>query len=162
MQNFIAYTLFMRIILQRVTKGSVTVEGEETGSIGAGYVLLVGIMEGDTAEQGRWLAEKITRLRLFDGEDGKINDRSVIDIGGNILAISQFTLAADTGKGNRPDYTAAAATQEARMLYEHFIADLRELGVARVETGRFGAHMMVELSNNGPVTLILERSAGAA
>lgn len=152
----------MRIILQRVTRAAVTVEGEETGVIGQGYLLLLGVMEGDTGAEARWLAEKIVRLRLFDGPEGKINDRSILETGGGVLVVSQFTLAADIRKGNRPDYTAAAGPDAAKELYEQFLADLRGLGVKEVATGRFGARMEVDLTNDGPVTLILERSAGAA
>lgn len=152
----------MRIILQRVSHARVTVNGEETGSIGQGYVLLVGVMQGDTDAEAAWLARKISALRLFEGEDGRINDRSIIDVAGGILAVSQFTLAADIHKGNRPDYTAAAGPDEAGILYERFVSHLREAGITQVATGRFGAHMDVHMTNDGPVTLILERSAGAS
>ena len=115
----------MRILLQRVLDASVTVDNAVIASIGKGYVLLAGIMEGDTEEQAKWLAAKIARLRLFEGEDGKINDRSIADIGGEVLAVSQFTLAADIAKGNRPDYTAAMNPGEARELYAYFADALR-------------------------------------
>ena len=147
----------MRLLLQRVTAASVTVDGKTVGSIGRGHLLFLGIMHGDTDEQGKWLAEKVIKLRLFDGEDGTINDRSVLDIGGEILVVSQFTLAGKAEKGNRPDYTGAAKPDEAKKLYESFVAYLRNLGIKKVETGVFGAHMMVELVNDGPVTLVLER-----
>lgn len=157
-----AYTLFMRIVLQRVSGARVTVNGEETGSIGQGYVLLVGIMQRDTEAEAAWLARKISALRLFDGVDGTINDRSIIDVAGGVLVVSQFTLAADLRKGNRPDYTAAAMPGEAQALYELFVSRLHDAGITQVATGRFGAHMMVEIVNNGPVTLILDQSADAA
>ena len=147
----------MRILLQKVRSSSVVVDGKTVGSIGKGYLLFLGILQGDTDQQGKWLAEKVTKLRLFDGEDGTINDRSVLDIGGQILVVSQFTLAGKTEKGNRPDYTGAAKPDEAKALYESFIGNLRYLGVAKVEAGVFGAHMTVALVNDGPVTLMLER-----
>jgi D-aminoacyl-tRNA deacylase len=147
----------MRIVLQRVTSASVSVDKETVGSINRGFMLLLGVMEGDTEEQAMWLAEKITKLRLFDGEDGKINDRSILDIGGEILVISQFTLAGRTEKGNRPDYTKAAKPEAAEPLYEKFIDILRSLGIKNVAGGRFGAHMAVNLTNDGPVTLVLEK-----
>lgn len=151
------YIPAMRALLQKVTSASVSVEGRAVGSIGQGYLLFLGVMKGDTEGQGQWLAEKISKLRLFDGEDGKINDRSIIDAGGSALVISQFTLAGTADKGNRPDYTGAEAPDRAKMLYERFVVALREAGIAQVETGEFGAHMHVSLINDGPVTLILER-----
>ena len=147
----------MRIVLQRVTSASVSVDNETIGSIGRGFMILLGMMEGDTEEQARWLAEKIVKLRVFDGEDGKINDRSIQDIGGEILVVSQFTLAGRTEKGNRPDYTKAAKPEIAEPLYEKYIDILKSLGIKYVAGGRFGADMAVELVNDGPVTLVLER-----
>ncbi len=147
----------MRLLLQRVTSASVTVDGKTVGSISRGYLLFLGVMQGDTDEQGKWLAEKVPKLRLFDGEDGTINDRSLIDMGGEILVVSEFTLAGKTEKGNRPDYTSAAKPDEAKTLYASFVEKLRLLGVKKVETGVFGASMAVELVNDGPVTLVLER-----
>lgn len=146
----------MKVILQRTSKASVSVGGRIIGSIGKGYVLLVGIMEGDAEEQAKELSEKIAKLRLFDGENGKINDRSITDIRGEILVISQFTLAGKMEKGNRPDYTAAAHPDTAKPLYARFIELLRGHGIP-VEHGEFGAYMQVELVNEGPVTLVLER-----
>ncbi len=146
----------MRVQLQRVISASVTVDGQTVGAIGAGYVLFVGVMAGDTAEQAVWLAEKIVKLRMYDGLEGKINDRSLLETGGGALVVSQFTLAGRTEKGSRPDYTAAAKPDTARPLYDTFVEALRAQGVARVETGRFGAHMTVSLVNDGPVTLLLE------
>ncbi|MDD3897176.1 MAG: D-aminoacyl-tRNA deacylase [Candidatus Peribacteraceae bacterium] len=150
----------MRILLQRVRKASVSVDGEFVGSIDRGYLLLLGVMQGDTEEQASWLAHKIAHLRLFDAQDGKVNDRSILDIGGEVLVVSQFTLAGDFAKGNRPDYTAAAAPAHAIPLYEFFIDALRKEGVSKVESGTFGAMMEVSLINDGPVTLWLERVPG--
>jgi len=147
----------MRVLLQRVTEASVTVENEPIGSIRAGFVLFLGVLEGDTGDKALWLADKITKVRLFPGEDGKINDRSILDTGGGILVVSQFTLAGKTEKGNRPDYTAAAKPDVAEKLYDYFLECLRTHGVQNVACGRFGAHMEVRLLNDGPVTLILER-----
>jgi D-aminoacyl-tRNA deacylase len=151
------YVLGMRALLQRVTSASVSVGGSVAGSIGQGYLLFLGVMKGDTQSQALALADKISKLRLFDGHDGKINDRSLIDIAGSALVVSQFTLAGQTDKGNRPDYTGAEAPDMARILYTQFADALREAGVAHVETGVFGADMQVALVNDGPVTLLLER-----
>lgn len=147
----------MRIVLQRVTSAKVTVEDRTVSSIGTGYLLLLCVLQGDTEEQGNALAAKIVNVRLFPGLDGKINDRSILETKGDILVVSQFTLAGSLQKGNRPDYTAAADPQLAQTLYEKFMASLRELGVHFVAGGVFGAHMSVELTNDGPVTLLLER-----
>lgn len=149
----------MRVVLQRVVGASVRVDDREIGQIRRGYVLLLGVMKGDTEAEGEWLAQKIVNLRLFEGDDGKINDRSLLDIGGDVLVVSQFTLAADTKKGNRPDYTAAEAPERAKELYDQFCGQMAALNV-RVATGEFGAHMAVELTNDGPVTLLLEREPG--
>jgi D-aminoacyl-tRNA deacylase len=153
------YNEDVRIVLQKVSSAAVSVDESVIGSIGEGYLLFLGVMEGDTDEQAQQLAEKIIKLRLFDGEDGKINDKSILDIGGGILVISQFTLAGKTEKGSRPDYTAAMEPAEAKRLYERFIDILSELGVQTVASGSFGAHMDVELVNDGPVTLILEKAS---
>lgn len=147
----------MRLLLQRVTSASVTVDGRTIGSIGRGYLLFIGVLHDDTDAQGKWLSEKVTKLRLFEGKDGTVNDRSLLDINGEILVVSQFTLAGKTEKGNRPDYMAAAKPDKALALYASFIGHLRSLGVRNVATGEFGAHMEVALVNDGPVTLILER-----
>lgn len=147
----------MRLLLQKVTSASVSVDSSVVGEIDQGYLLFLGVMEGDTEESADKLAEKTVNLRLFDGEDGKINDRSLLDIDGQILVVSQFTLAGDLKKGNRPDYTAAADPKSATKLYEYFIEKLRSLGVKKVEAGEFGAYMRVDLVNDGPVTLWLER-----
>ncbi|MDD4319462.1 MAG: D-aminoacyl-tRNA deacylase [Candidatus Peribacteraceae bacterium] len=149
----------MRILLQRVREASVDVDGETVGRIGKGYLLLLCAMRGDTEEDAKRLAEKAAGLRLFDSPEGKINDRSLLDIGGDVLVVSQFTLAGDVRKGRRPDYTAAASPPEAEKLYTFFIQHMRSLGVPRVESGRFGAMMAVSLTNDGPVTLLLDTAA---
>jgi D-aminoacyl-tRNA deacylase len=147
----------MRLLLQRVVRASVSVDATAVGSIGRGYLLFLGVMQGDTDEQAQWLASKIAKLRLFDGDNSKINDRSIVDIGGDTLVVSQFTLAGSVDKGNRPDYTAAQSPQQANALYERFQDFLRTEGIGHVEAGRFGAHMEVTLVNDGPVTLLLEK-----
>jgi len=147
----------MKVILQKVTEASVSVDEEVISQIGKGYILFIGIVRGDTSAQAALLAEKIVKLRLFDSSDGKINDQSILDISGEILVVSQFTLAGSTEKGNRPDYSAAESPNDAKILYEYFIRKLSEHGVLTVETGEFGAYMDVSLINDGPVTLILER-----
>ncbi|EIT85306.1 D-tyrosyl-tRNA(Tyr) deacylase [Fictibacillus macauensis ZFHKF-1] len=144
----------MRVVLQRVDHASVTVEGEVVGQIGRGLLLLVGVTHGDEEKDAAYLAEKVAHLRIFEDEEGKMN-HSLLDIGGSILSVSQFTLYGDTKKGRRPNFMKAAKPAEAEALYETFNKMLRELGIA-VETGRFGAMMDVELKNNGPVTLILD------
>jgi D-tyrosyl-tRNA(Tyr) deacylase len=149
----------MRALIQRVSRGSVTIAGEMQGVIDRGYVVLVGITHRDTRAEGEWLAKKILELRLFEDEAGKMN-RSLVDIDGALLVVSQFTLYADARKGRRPSFTDAAPPEVAIPLYEAFIAALRETGV-RVETGRFGADMRVEILNDGPVTIWLEREAEA-
>lgn len=149
----------MRLVLQRVTQASVTVEGSVVGAIERGFLVLLCVMRGDTQEDAKRLAEKIAGLRLFDGEDGRVNDRALADVGGGLLIVSQFTLSADLEKGRRPDYTAAASPQEARTLYEYFVAHCRSLGIASVQTGSFGAAMAVTLTNDGPVTIFLDTEA---
>ncbi|TCW37802.1 D-aminoacyl-tRNA deacylase [Laceyella sacchari] len=147
----------MKIVLQRVREASVTVEGQTTGAIGPGVMLLVGVAEGDTEEDVRYLAEKVVHLRIFEDETGKMN-RSLLDVGGSILSVSQFTLYGDCRKGRRPNFMNAAKPELARPLYEQFNACLAQYGVT-VETGVFGAMMQVSLVNDGPVTLILESKA---
>ncbi len=147
----------MKVLLQKVSGASVKVDEKDIGSIGTGYLLLLGVVNGDTEEQAQWLAEKISKLRLFEGDDGTINDRSLIDMDGEVLVISQFTLAGTCKKGNRPDFTDAAPPEIAEKLYDFFISALKELGVTKVESGEFGAMMEVSLTNSGPVTLALER-----
>ncbi|MGQ3489120.1 D-aminoacyl-tRNA deacylase [Roseovarius pacificus] len=144
----------MRVLLQRVTRASVTIEGQTTGQTGPGLLVLVCAMQGDTEAQADHLAAKIAKLRIFTDEAGKMN-RSVRDIGGSALVVSQFTLAADTSRGNRPGFSTAAPPEDGKRLYEYFAAQLAAQGVP-VETGRFGADMKVELLNDGPVTIWME------
>ena len=146
----------MRIVLQRVSEASVTVGGEVVSRIGPGLLLLVGVAAGDGEAQADWLAEKVAGLRIFSDEEGKMN-LSVRDVGGEVLAVSQFTLLADTRKGKRPSFVRAAPPEEAEPLFDHFCERLRASGVGRVETGSFGAMMKVALVNDGPVTIVLER-----
>ena len=146
----------MRIVLQRVKEASVTVAGDRISAIGPGLLLLVGVAHGDGETEADWLAEKIAGLRIVADEEGKMN-RSVKDIGGAVLAVSQFTLLADTRKGRRPSFVGAAPPEEATRLFDYFCGRLRAAGVEQVETGRFGAMMDVALVNDGPVTIVLER-----
>ncbi|RAU93065.1 D-aminoacyl-tRNA deacylase [Paenibacillus sp. YN15] len=144
----------MRIVVQRCKEASVTVEGKVTGAIGPGLALLVGITHEDIEEDARFAAEKIANLRIFEDDGGKMN-LSVLETGGAILSVSQFTLYGDCRKGRRPNFMAAARPEQAEPLYERFNALLREQGL-QVETGIFGAMMDVSLINDGPVTLIVE------
>jgi D-tyrosyl-tRNA(Tyr) deacylase len=146
----------VRIILQRVKEASVTVSGEKISDIGPGLLLLVGVADGDGEPEADWLAEKTAGLRIMPDEAGKMN-LSVRDTGGAVLAVSQFTLLADTRKGKRPSFIGAALPEQAARLFDYFCERLRLAGVARVETGRFGAMMDVHLVNDGPVTIVLER-----
>ncbi len=146
----------MRIVLQRVKEASVTVAGDKVSNIDRGLLLLVGVANGDGEPEADWLAEKVAGLRIMADEAGKMN-RSVRDIGGAVLAVSQFTLLADTRKGKRPSFVGAAPPDEAARLFDYFCERLRVMGVTRVETGRFGAMMDVSLVNDGPVTIVLER-----
>ncbi|MCC7262560.1 MAG: D-tyrosyl-tRNA(Tyr) deacylase [Candidatus Latescibacteria bacterium] len=144
----------MRILVQRVSRAQVLVEGQVRGAIGAGLVLLVGIRHDDGVEAVRFCAEKCAHLRVFPDEEGKLN-RSVLEAGGAVLAISQFTLYGDCRRGRRPSFTEAAAPALAEPLYEMFLRELEKQGL-RVERGVFGAHMNVEIHNEGPVTLLVE------
>jgi D-aminoacyl-tRNA deacylase len=144
----------MRAVLQRVGSARVLVVGDVVGAIDAGLLVLLGVAPADTADQARWLADKVVGLRVFADEDSKMN-RDVQEAGGGVLVVSQFTLFADCKKGRRPSFTGAATPEVAIPLYEAFVAAIRAHGV-RVETGRFGAEMRVELVNDGPVTLILD------
>jgi D-tyrosyl-tRNA(Tyr) deacylase len=148
----------MRILLQRVSRGSVTVGDEVVGEVGLGYVLLVGVAEGDNEADADKLAEKVVNLRLFPDGEGKF-DRSLLDVAGGALVISQFTLYGDARKGRRPSFVAAARPEVAEPLCGYFAQKLRGLGVTVVATGRFGASMRVQILNEGPVTLMLD-SAG--
>lgn len=146
----------MRIVLQRVKEASVTVEGERISGIGGGLLLLVGVAEGDGEDAADWLAEKVAGLRIFNDAEGKMN-LGVRDVGGGVLAVSQFTLLADTRKGKRPSFVRAAPPERAEPLFDYFCQKLRAAGIAPVETGRFGAMMEVALVNDGPVTIVLEK-----
>ncbi len=145
----------MRVLLQRVTYGRVTVNGETTGEIDRGFVLLVGITHSDTQKEADWLANKVAGLRVYEDADGKMN-LSLADVGGEILAVSQFTLYGDARKGRRPSFTDAARPETAEPLFNYFCDQLRQKGF-HVETGIFGAMMQVVIHNDGPVTLMLER-----
>ena len=144
----------MRIIVQRSKEASVTVEEKIIGKIEYGFVLLVGVTHEDREEEAAYLADKIVHLRIFEDENGKMN-RSLLDVGGSILSVSQFTLYGDCRKGRRPNFMAAAKPEYALSIYQHFNEQLKQKGV-HVETGEFGAMMNVSLNNDGPVTLILE------
>lgn len=144
----------MRVLLQRVRKASVTVSGETVGETGHGILLFVGITHGDTRADADWLAKKSAGLRIFEDEAGKMN-RSLLDIGGGALVVSQFTLYADCRKGRRPGFDTAGDPAAANDLYEYFVERLKSEGVAHVATGRFGADMLVSLENDGPATFLL-------
>ncbi len=145
----------MRAVIQRVSSASVTVEGEVVGSIGPGLLVLLGIHPGDTEADGQWLAEKLVRLRIFEDAAGQMN-RSVQDLGGGLLVVSQFTLFASTRKGTRPSFNDAAKPDLAIPLYEKFVAQASAALGRPVATGHFGAMMQVSLVNDGPVTLLLD------
>ena len=144
----------MRVVLQRVSQSKVTVDDKITGQIERGLMLLIGIKAEDDAAVLKWMADKIVNLRIFEDDDGKMN-RSLLETGGAILAISQFTLLGDTRRGRRPSFITAARPEKGQALYEYFIQYLKELGI-HVETGIFGAMMDVALVNAGPVTLIVD------
>lgn len=146
----------MRVVLQRVSRASVTIDGRVAGRIGRGYCLLTGFTHGDTAEQVTWMADKIAGLRVFPDAQEKMN-LSLGEIEGAVLVVSQFTLYGDASKGRRPSFVDAARPETAIPLYERFLAELRARGL-EVASGEFGAMMQVELVNDGPVTLVLERS----
>jgi D-tyrosyl-tRNA(Tyr) deacylase len=143
----------MKAVVQRVTQSDVTVNGQQIGAIENGLLVLLGVGHDDTAKQAKWLAEKIVNLRIFEDQDGKMN-RSLQDIGGSMLVVSQFTLLGDCRKGRRPSFVAAAPPELAEMLYEQFVSYVNEMGTD-VATGKFGAMMQVSLVNDGPVTLII-------
>lgn len=145
----------MRVLIQRVSRASVTVDGQVLSQIGKGLLILLGIGHGDGEEQAEYLADKIASLRVFEDDAGKAN-LSVLDVGGEAIVVSQFTLYADTRKGRRPSFTDAALPDVAAPLVERFIESLRRRGVP-TKSGQFGAHMLVEIHNDGPVTIWLER-----
>ena len=144
----------MKALLQRVTEASVSIAGEVAGRIGQGLVVFVGVANGDTARDAQYLAQKTVNLRIFSDEAGKFN-LSALDIGGELLVISQFTLLADTRKGRRPSFIEAAPPAQAEELFDHFVTQSRAAGL-KVATGRFQQHMQVEIHNDGPVTILLD------
>jgi len=148
----------MRALLQRVSHASVTVDGQVIGQTGPGLLVLICAMQGDAQAQADQLAAKIAKLRIFTDEAGKMN-RSIRDIGGSALVVSQFTLAADTSRGNRPGFSTAASPDEGKQLYQYFAEQLADQGLP-VETGEFGADMKVELLNDGPVTIWMDTDSG--
>ncbi len=145
----------MRVVIQRVSQAKVVIEGNVNGEIGQGFMILVGIEEADGAEDIAWLTKKIVNLRVFDDQNGVMN-RSILDAGGDILLISQFTLHALTAKGNRPSYIRAAKPDISIPLYEAFIKSLEEAMGKKIATGIFGADMKVSLTNDGPVTILID------
>jgi len=147
----------VKAVIQRVTHASVKVDGETVGSCGQGFLILLGVMAGDDEKEADKLVNKTVNLRIFEDENGKMN-LSSLDIGGEMLVVSQFTLCADCTHGRRPSFTPSAPPDEANRLYEYFVRRLKENGISHVETGVFGADMKVELLNDGPVTIILDSS----
>lgn len=145
----------MRVLIQRVTSGKVTIDGRVIGQIGKGYVVLLGIKEGDSEKDARLLAEKTVNLRVMSDRQGRMN-LSIKDIDGELLVISQFTLYADTSAGRRPSFIQAAKPELANKLYQYYVDQLKKMGVKNVQTGEFGAYMKVEIVNDGPVTIMLE------
>lgn len=145
----------MKAVIQRVLESSVSVDGKTVGSSNKGYMILVGVTKGDTSNEAELLARKTAMLRVFEDENGKMN-KSVLDIDGDILAISQFTLCADCKKGNRPSFTDSEEPENAKKLYELYCEELKKNGVKRVEKGVFGADMKVSLVNDGPVTICFD------
>jgi len=144
----------MRCVIQRVTEASVTVDGEVIGKIGKGYMILIGVSAEDGEKDVKYMADKVPNLRIFEDADGKMN-RSILDEGGEILAVSQFTLYGDARGGRRPSFSSAARPEQANALYEQLVAAWRSQGI-HVETGRFRAEMQVSLINDGPVTLLMD------
>lgn len=145
----------MKAVIQRVQSACVRVDGNTVGEVSNGYLVLLGVMDGDTEREAEVLASKTALLRVFEDENGKMN-RSVLDIDGEILVVSQFTLCADVKKGNRPSFTPSAKPEEANRLYEYFMQQLKAQGVRKVEHGSFGADMKVTLLNDGPVTILFD------
>lgn len=145
----------MKAVLQRVKNARVTVDGRVTGQINQGYLILLGVMEGDTEDDMRLLAKKTAQLRVFEDENGKMN-LSVLDVKGEALVVSQFTLCADVTHGRRPSFIKSARPDEAERLYEMYVEELKNNGIENVQTGEFGANMAVELLNDGPVTILFD------
>ena len=150
----------MKAVIQRVSEASVTVDGETVGAVGRGFLVLLGVMDGDTEADADIMAAKTAKLRIFTDENDKMN-LSVLDVEGEILCVSQFTLCADVKKGNRPSFTPSAPPEEARRLYEYFLRRLEAEGVKRVAHGVFGADMKVRLLNDGPVTILFDSDTWA-
>lgn len=150
----------MRLVIQRVTSAAVTVDGQIVGRCSRGFCILIGVKSGDTPAEAKWLADKVAHLRVFEDADGKMN-LSLLDVKGEALVVSQFTLYANARRGRRPDFIDAARPEEAEPLVDTFVAQLRAEGVP-VQTGAFRAMMQVEIHNDGPVTIILEREPDAA
>lgn len=145
----------MKAVIQRVKKASVTVDGKVTGEIGKGFLVLLGVMDGDSEAQMKLLAKKTAEIRIFEDEQGKMN-LSLSQVQGEVLVVSQFTLCADTSHGRRPSFIKSAKPDVANDLYEKYVKELKALGVEKVETGIFGADMAVELINDGPVTILFD------
>ena len=145
----------MRAVVIRVSRASITINGEAGGSMDKGFVVLVGVKPEDTTAEAAYLAKKCAEMRVFEDENGKMN-KSLSDVGGSMMVVSNFTLYADCRKGNRPSFTGAARPEIANPLYEYFMECLRELGVSKVASGEFGADMQVRLLNDGPVTIVLD------
>ena len=145
----------MRLLIQRVKRSAVTIEGKDRREIGQGMCVLIGVTHGDTEKDADWLADKMTGLRIFSDDDGKIN-LSLKDIDGEVLLVSQFSLYASCAKGRRPGFTDAAKPDEAERLYNYFVGKVQGLGLKKVATGEFGADMEVEIINDGPLTFIID------
>ena len=145
----------MRAVIQRVKRAKVEVDGVTVGSVEKGFLVLLGVMDGDTEKEAEILAAKTAKLRIFEDENGKMN-LSLTDVGGGVLAVSQFTLCADVKKGNRPSFTPSAAPAEAERLYEYYMECLKNEGVSGIAHGEFGADMQVTLTNDGPVTILFD------
>ena len=145
----------MKAVFQRVTEASVMIDGVQISAIGNGVLLLVGVCDGDSQQEAQVLAKKVAELRVFCDENDKMN-LSVLDVGGSVLAVSQFTLCASTARGRRPDFFGAARPDVAKPLFDYFVECLRQNGVSDVQTGEFGADMQVRLLNDGPVTILLD------
>ena len=143
----------MKAVIQRVSRAKVTVDGSITGEIDKGYLILLGVVNGDTEKEMKLMAQKVANLRIFTDENDKMN-LSLLDIDGEALVVSQFTLCADVSHGRRPSFINSAPPAEAKRLYEMFVEELKSIGVRKVATGKFGAHMDVELLNQGPVTIL--------
>lgn len=148
----------MRAVIQRVLRAAVIVDGMTVGQIGPGLLVLLGVCKGDTEADAEWMAEKIAHLRVFEDTHGRM-DKSLFETGGEVLVVSQFTLYGDLHKGRRPDFTTAAGSAEAEPLYDRFVQGIQGRGIP-VQSGTFGARMRVDLENDGPVTLIVDRGGG--